>query len=285
MKTDVDCLDVPIEKEVALWNNVKDVRQSLCHRESNSWFFLLVNKGKFEIEINDKNYIVAQGDLLFVLVNQEIGKISETNDFQGSIMLLDYKFVNQILPNRVEIMNNLFYVSQHPVIHLTNEAKYLCLKYFELLNFRMQNPASEYNKQIISSIISSILYEWMGHISRTLSTKSDSRALRQGEKLFKRFIVELMSDSSRTRSVTEYANRLCVTPKYLSAVCKSTKEKTASEIINHYVLKDVIRLLRYSDKSIKEIAQQLGFPNLSFFGKYVKSHLKMSPSAYRKLKS
>ncbi|MFR9260817.1 MAG: helix-turn-helix domain-containing protein [Bacteroides cellulosilyticus] len=47
------------------------------------------------------------------------------------------------------------------------------------------------------------------------------------------------------------------------------------------MVKDILYLLRNSQKSIKEIANELNFPNLSFFGKYVKQHLGMSPKQYR----
>lgn len=56
----------------------------------------------------------------------------------------------------------------------------------------------------------------------------------------------------------------------------------ASEVINRCIIDDVRRLLHNSDKSVKEISNELGFPNLSFFGKYVKRMLGMSPNAYRK---
>jgi hypothetical protein len=56
----------------------------------------------------------------------------------------------------------------------------------------------------------------------------------------------------------------------------------ASEIINRCIVDDVRRLLHNPNKSVKEISNELGFPNLSFFGKYVKRMLGMSPKAYRK---
>ena len=51
-----------------------------------------------------------------------------------------------------------------------------------------------------------------------------------------------------------YANQLYVTPKYLSAVCKEVSGQTASELITQYMVKDILYLLRNSQKSIKEIA-------------------------------
>ena len=46
-------------------------------------------------------------------------------------------------------------------------------------------------------------------------------------------------------------------------------------------MKDALYLLKKSDKSIKEIVNELDFPNLSFFGKYVKRHTGLSPKQYR----
>ena len=81
--------------------------------------------------------------------------------------------------------------------------------------------------------------------------------------------------------VTWYAEELHVTPKYLSTTCKNVSGKTANIWINQFVVKDICQLLRYSEMSIKEISEHLNFPNLSFFGKYVKSHLGVSPKEYR----
>lgn len=78
-----------------------------------------------------------------------------------------------------------------------------------------------------------------------------------------------------------YADKLHVSPKYLSAVCKEVSGQTAFDLVNQYVLKNVKYMLQWSPKSIKEIAMELDFPNLSFFGKYVKRYLGVSPKQYR----
>ena len=78
-----------------------------------------------------------------------------------------------------------------------------------------------------------------------------------------------------------YADHLHVTPKYLSSICKPICGHTASTIIDQYVLKDIEFLMKYSQKSVKEIANELDFPNISFFGKYVKKHLGTAPRQLR----
>lgn len=91
----------------------------------------------------------------------------------------------------------------------------------------------------------------------------------------------LISSYPKERSVSYYANRLFVTSKYLSAVCKENSGETASDLITCYVMKDIVCLLKSPDKSIKEIANELNFATLSFFGKYVKRNLGLSPKEYR----
>jgi AraC-like DNA-binding protein len=92
----------------------------------------------------------------------------------------------------------------------------------------------------------------------------------------------LTSCKVKPRTVNWYANRLCVTPKYLSTVCKQVSGKTAFEWINEYVGVDIKHMLKNTNLSIKEITDELNFPNMSFFGKYCRNHFGISPSEYRK---
>ena len=76
-------------------------------------------------------------------------------------------------------------------------------------------------------------------------------------------------------------HRLYVSPKYLSAICKAESGKTANQWITEYTLEDIRYQLLFTNHSIKEITHQLGFPNTSFFGKYVRQHFGTSPKALR----
>ena len=78
-----------------------------------------------------------------------------------------------------------------------------------------------------------------------------------------------------------YADKLCITPKYLSIICKKNSGKTAKEWIQEYVTENVRFYLKSTDKSIKEISDILGFPNPSYLGRYVKERFGMSPKTYR----
>ena len=103
-----------------------------------------------------------------------------------------------------------------------------------------------------------------------------------GELLFQKFVMLLSSLDYTERQVSFYAGKLCITPKYLGTICQQVSGKTASNWIDEFMIERIRRLLCYSEKSIKEIADELEFPNVSFFGRYVKKHLGQSPTNYRR---
>ena len=78
------------------------------------------------------------------------------------------------------------------------------------------------------------------------------------------------------------AEMLTITPKYLSETVKGVSGRTPNEWIDSYVTLEVRVLLKTSSKSIKEIADELHFPNQSFLGKFFREHVGMTPTAYRR---
>ena len=83
------------------------------------------------------------------------------------------------------------------------------------------------------------------------------------------------------RSVSAFANMLHVTPKYLSKCVKEESGRSPLYHIHETTVNTIRQQLRYSNKTVKEISTELDFPNLSFFGKFVKQHLGMAPTEYR----
>lgn len=142
-----------------------------------------------------------------------------------------------------------------------------------------------FRKEIITSIVKAALYELLSNVVTDICNPIIEYKLEFDKAsgiLFKKFINLLIGCRIKPRTVTWYADKLCVSPKYLSAVCKNVSGKTAFHWINQYVQIDIRHWLKNSDRTIKEIADILDFPNISFFGKYCRQHFGMSPTEYRK---
>ena len=98
---------------------------------------------------------------------------------------------------------------------------------------------------------------------------------------FQKFLDLLHSEQIKYRTVEAYADELCISPKYLTAICKKQSGKTAIQWIHEQLLENIRYYLKHTDFSIKQICDKLGFPNTSFFGKYVKDHFGMTPVQLR----
>ena len=84
------------------------------------------------------------------------------------------------------------------------------------------------------------------------------------------------------RRVGWYALQLGITPKYLSEAVKSVSKRTPNQWIDNYVLMEIRVMLKNSTKSVKEISNEMNFPNQSFMGRFFKEHMGMTPREYRR---
>ena len=85
----------------------------------------------------------------------------------------------------------------------------------------------------------------------------------------------------KERGVRFYADKLCLSPKYLTSIVKSVSGSTVQQLVFKAITKKAIFLVNDTDKSIKEISDYLNFPNASAFGTFFKKQVGMSPVNYR----
>lgn len=125
-------------------------------------------------------------------------------------------------------------------------------------------------------IIASVLDSRKTEVPEVRLSGSRSRVL------FEQFMELVSKYHDRHRTVGFYADKLCLTPKYLSKLIKNATGRSAPEWIDAYVILEAKNLLKYSDCTIKEIVYKLNFPNQSVFYKFFKARTGMTPSEYRK---
>ena len=99
--------------------------------------------------------------------------------------------------------------------------------------------------------------------------------------LFLRFLTLVQQNVLTEREVAWYADRLCITPKYLSQVCRTMTGLPASQWIQFYSSFELVSLLNDTSKTLSEISDLMNFENISHFSRYVKKMLGKSPSEYR----
>ena len=239
-------------------------------------------EGSLRINLNGKEQQLNSMEALVCLPSTLLSNAVKSPDFKGGMVFVSKHLLRTSTSSAYDQLSKFFYLKENPIISLNEACIQTSQMYLNIILEKIRQKDAPYQKEIINSLMRAYLFELLS--CTDLNTSPDDgypRSFSQGERLVKDFLQMLGSDEVKQRFVTDYASRLCVTPKYLSAVCKNVTGKTASHWIDEFVVLEARHLLLNTDKTIKEIAQQLGFPNLSFFGKYIKAQLGTSPTNFR----
>jgi YesN/AraC family two-component response regulator len=164
---------------------------------------------------------------------------------------------------------------------LKNAEVFVLKKLFEILEYRINQPKNDdtFIKNSIEYCLHALLEEVYSLLTKGAQVKKVQ--LSRKEAITARFI-ELLNIYFKTqRQLSFYADKLNITPPYLSQVIKEVSGKTAGEMIDEVVVIEAKRLLKDPQYNITEVSDQLNFTSASFFGKFFKKHTGKSPSKYR----
>lgn len=243
---------------------------------------MLCNKGEVGIEIDGKEYLLSRGDLLIcppgVLLSNFIDK------GEGGLKLLGMKYskIHHSMFKGRSIWSAMMFARNNPRFRLNERDLDLTESYYHVIKQKSATAKDFYYNEIMQSLMQCALYEICVIINRQIAPGENDNIMGRKELLFKQFMEMLATSDCKDRTVTEFAQRLCISPKYLSAIVKDISGKSALEIILQNATEVIKRELEYSGKSIKEIADNFDFPNISVFGKFIKTRLGKSPREYRK---
>lgn len=232
-----------------------------------------------EIQLN-KNEMFA-----FRLKKSIISNIKVSPDFNCRQMWITARAFWNIDMYETKGLSDIFTMNI-PKVRLSDKDAVMLGEYFHLLCQRIKDNTPYYFDNIVRSVTGAFVLEVLSLLrdENTRSKMHDDGKMASnihGRQLVDRFMRLVEQCDGRIRKVEEYASQLNVTSKYLSVLVKDTLDRTPSEMIRFFTLKAIERRLRYTDMTMQEITYDLKFPNASFFGKYCKEHLGMTPVEYR----
>jgi len=286
--TELDLHDVPQmyhnlrynDGEIYFADNITSIPGLMKQFKVNFIAYVMVTQGRLSLDLNGINYQLDTNSSLFVDRKMVVNNIKHTENFNCIICAMStdigFAFFNKSL------IQSIMHIMANPVIKMSQDEVDLMMKYYELLVFKVTHQQMSIGRETVRDIIRCFAYDLLSNINRHLDSESEGDMLRQSDRIYRRFMLMLAENSNANRSVKSYADELCVSPKYLTSVCRKHSDYTAGELIAASVVGRIKQLLLYSDLSIKEVAAEMGFDNLSFFGKYVRKHLGLSPNHYRK---
>ena len=243
------------------------------------------SKGSMLINSNLNHYKLTE-DTLYVNLPGSIIQVEEMLGAEFYLIMCDEDFIRRINVD-LKLLTGLFLqLDKNPLIPLQAKELDPIIHSFEDIGSEWAHFEKEiYSIEIIRTAIRMLIYKLCRVIDRYIKQNSTNISTatihNRQEEYFHRFMQVLGQYYMQERSVGFYAAQLNLTPKYLTTIIRQTSGRSAVNWIDEYVILEAKNLLKYSSKSIQEIAYYLNFPNQSFFGKYFKNHTGITPSAYR----
>ena len=240
----------------------------------------MCKKGKAQYSIDTRKQTVLPGDLLFISERHILDNYMSSPDFECQCIMVSTQFYHGFVQNTKNVSSLLLFSMNNPVVHLTPREIQTYTNYYLAIREKMSNTGHHYRTELVKALLLAMFYDMSGVIYR-IEQNSD-KAQTRADVIFAQFI-RLLEEHFRTeRRVSWYAEKLCITPKYLSEIVKGVSKRTPNEWIDSYVVLEMRVMLKNTDKNIKQIAKELHFPNQSFLGKFFKEHVGVSPTEYRK---
>ena len=254
----------------------------LCHAYCHEGCCTFQRNGRsFRFEAGDCLIIARRGDLVM--------NLEESEDFRVDVIYVTQKFIELSTPQSNYGMRGQLFLFQNPIMKLKPEQQEICRLNFETVKRRLRQTDHHFRHDALMNAVECMIIDFFDFHSKLYPA---DKITSQQYQLMEEFMAMLeRGDFRRNRDIGYYADKLCVTSKYLSEVCKKVSGLPAAFWITRYTSLDISRLLRerlrVGDQrsgfrySFTDISDMFGFSSLSHFSRYVQTNLGAKPSDLR----
>ncbi|AZB35625.1 helix-turn-helix domain-containing protein [Chryseobacterium bernardetii] len=241
---------------------------------------MLITEGEGSMQINFEQINIKKDDLIIITPNSILHPASKGSYVRAKGIVFNDSFVQKNIRHMNYINEVIFFSERNtPILHPGfNERETLGFLIDKIGLAEAQD--SYYSKDMINHYFNALLLELM-----VLYRCSDVRIIdpktSRKKDLLNQFLVLLSEHSKKERTVEFYAEKLFVTPSYLTRIVKEASGESTRNIITNSVIIEARDMLLHSNLSITQIADKLNFSDQSFFGKFFKKKMKMSPKMFR----
>ncbi|MDH6534991.1 AraC family transcriptional activator of pobA [Parabacteroides sp. PM5-20] len=237
----------------------------------------IILQGEAEIALDGRSYRIGKGNLSVIFPHTVVQVFRKSEDFQGFTLGGATRFLHNI--NIPSSTSYYLYIKENPCISLNEEEQNTLLSLCDMLKEKSAREKHLFRQEISEQLLSVLCYEIIEiyQKNKPIARQHYSRKNR----LFFKFQQLLATHYQTHRDVEYYADNLCITPRYLSAVTKEIAGLTAAEAIIRVVILNARLLLTSTNLTIQQVSDKLNFPNPSFFSQYFKKNVGMPPKEYR----
>lgn len=238
---------------------------------------LIYLQGSVRFRVNMREFRAQAPCMVLMPADAIIECLEVSADAITRIIVMSRTFSDNIFSAQNNILPLYKHVVDNPVIDLRGEEEALTTFYMMLKNL-IRNSQSPWRLEAARHLTLALFYAYSGtkHGAAPASNKE------RKDEIYSKFIDLLQKHYKQEREIGFYADRLFISPKYLSRMVKEASGRLATEWIEDYVITESKALLSSTTLSIQQISNELNFPSQSLFGKYFKRITGFSPRDYRK---
>lgn len=240
----------------------------------------LCRQGYMRVKINMTEYEIRQNDMIYIIPGST-GYIGETIQVSSNcklmVLALDQENFGPVIPTDA-IAAHGEHILQSGKIHLDDSGIENIMTTFSLLRKRISNDSYIYKKEAARCLIQLFFFD-MVNINPTKEYEKKGITSRK-KHIFNMFMNLLKDNYKKERRLSFYADRLCMTPKYMSRIIFEVSGQHAIDWIRYYTIAGAKILLRSGEYTAQQVSEMLNFPNSSFFGTYFRKATGYSPKKY-----
>lgn len=248
---------------------------------SDSYTIMIILSGSSKIQFNLIDYTLQANDIILTSPHT----VTHIKEIESSVSLIGINFtMNFALShslNRTDVSAFEFFASKTALSLKLKESEVSILsKLTELLHEKNTTKSTFYSKEILAHSFNLLMYQVAAIYSERYATTITK--MTRKEELTSKFIKLLEENFKKERKVQFYSDLLNLTAAHLSKILKEVSGKTTGELIDAVVITEACILLANPALNISQISDELNFSDQSFFGKFFKKHIGLSPSEYRR---
>ena len=242
----------------------------------------LTRKGTMEANFNLRPFAARENQLMLSIPENLVELKGVSADYQGWYVAISMDYLRKLDVNIGKTVHLYPALSANPFLSIAPERmEYLCGLLDILFKTLQEYSEKDYSEPLVRNLMSAFVNAAYGFGMEQLDSISHVRS-HSKDGYFLRFLSLLQEDATSQREIKHYADKLSLTPKYFSEIIKDVSGNSAAEWIASYTIAEASLLIRFSGKTMEQIADDLNFSSLAAFSKYFKQHTGKTPSEYRK---
>lgn len=268
-----------LDDEILVINNLREV-ENLSQIRLTYHTLVYCRGGRILVEVGGSNQVnVKPGQLLLIPQGKLVQPMLVSTDIEAKALLVSDRMLKSILGYQINIWNKATYMKE---IYVLEKAEWLVgLQGYSGIIFRSEQRPQLFHEIVTSFLRTMLLMVCEELLKHETMIAGDDLSTTHDKEIFNQFLQLLSQQKQKRQRVVYYASLLNISPKYLSTICKRVSGKSSMRWIIDSVMQDCYTLLKETDLSVKEISNELGFPNASFFGQYFREQAGSTPIEYR----